>query len=303
MRRNTISHLFLTIVLTVVCCCAASYKPKPIVIKDLSRTSNATRVGPLSILAESYESKSVNLKKAGLHGVSVTFQVTGTPPHVYRFNYGDIIGVGNELYMPYTTEDAIILIEDAEKLEEGVKGGIVGTVGGGATGAAAGAALGAILGAPATGAMTGAVTGGLAGGLKGAPHYMKKLRATAIKEVNNRSLGSSFVVTSRKSGVLWFPSDVRAVEIDLEGTPVRVTIDDTGTRTTPSQPMGTVYQSPRGRTMPTQPTQEKVYHLMDSKTFHRQSCVVLQDETNPGWFDSRTKAVTAGGIPCSECNP
>jgi tetratricopeptide (TPR) repeat protein len=57
-------------------------------------------------------------------------------------------------------------------------------------------------------------------------------------------------------------------------------------------------------TMPTiQPTGGKVYHLMNSREFHRPSCSIIGSETNLGEFISRNEALTSGAIPCKLCNP
>ena len=57
------------------------------------------------------------------------------------------------------------------------------------------------------------------------------------------------------------------------------------------------------RTSRPRPVGGKVYHLSNSRVFHRPSCSSIRGETNLGEFSSRGKAIKTGAIPCKSCNP
>ncbi len=214
----------LIIVLIILYGCATHYNPQPIVLKDLSKSSAATREGSLRILAETYESNSVDFKKAGLHGVFISFQVTGISAHAYQFMSDDIVGIGKQTYRAYPKGDVVARIYNAEKLKEGGKGAAAGAGVGGALGAALGAILGAFGGSPGTGAALGAASGAAVGGVGGGPEYVDKLKKAAVEEVENRCFNYPITVTNRADGVIFFPHDVRVVEIMVDYKPVRVPI-------------------------------------------------------------------------------
>jgi hypothetical protein len=214
----------LIVVLIILCGCATHYNPQPIVLKDLSKSSAATREGPLRILAKTYKSNSVDFKKAGLHGVFLSFQVTGIPAHTYQFMYSDIVGIGKQTYKPYPKGDVIARIYNSDKLKESGKGAAAGVGVGGAIGAALGAILGAFGGNPGTGAALGAASGAAVGGASVPSYYVEKLREAATEEVENRGFDYPITVMNRADGVIFFPHDVKVVEILVDYKPVRVPI-------------------------------------------------------------------------------
>lgn len=220
--------LYLVLILSVLSGCATTYKPQPIIISDLTRTPNVTWLGPLGLYAETYESNTgIDIRKAGLHGVLLTIQVVREPDALkklqdtYQFDYGDIIGIGTEQYMPYPLSDALTKMINSETLNESIGGAAFGIATGAGIGAAAGTALGAILGARGEGlgifAGAGAVYGALPGGVVGWRKYKQALEDALFTEVSSRSLELPFTVTNQMSGVVWFPSDVHSIQVSVDG--------------------------------------------------------------------------------------
>ena len=71
-------NLVLLICLLAICCLAAKkYKPQPIVVRELSKLSTATKVGSLCMFVEDYGKHSnFDFSKANLRAVQLTLQNT-----------------------------------------------------------------------------------------------------------------------------------------------------------------------------------------------------------------------------------
>ena len=210
--------------------CATTYKPQPIVIKDLSTNPDAVSIADLKFHAETYQSNTgVDLSKAALHGIMLNIQRDiygdkGTPVEVSQFDYGDIVGVGDNIYMPYLPEDVFVKMSNSAIVKESIKGAAVGVGAGAAAGAVIGAIIGAIAGDAGTGALYGAGSVVSLGGSSGFKAYREKLKEALTLETKNRSITFPILVERRAVGVLWFPYDVHTIEINYDGAIKRISV-------------------------------------------------------------------------------
>ena len=305
--------LVLLICLLSICCLAAKkYKPQPIVVRELSTLSVATRVGSLCMFAEDYARHSeFDFSKANLRAVQLTLQNTShdTYAAVHQFYYADFHGIGNKEYMPYPYHDAFVLMDNSTAFAESAKSSVLGTLGGSAIGAAIGAGVGAVTGNPVGGAATGAITGGAAGGFKGHSRYKKKATIAVDNEIQSRRIPDSITVPpgSTITGVLFFPKDTHSIRINIEGINYDLSIDN---------PRGNNVRQPRGETQRNMgssinKSQERVLEdytapVFTSKfnnVFHRPNCSKMEDSEGLTRFDTPQKAREAGYLPCNYCKP
>ena len=305
--------LVLLLCLLSVCCLAAKrYKPQPIVIKELSTLSTATKVGSLCMFVEDYARHSkFDFSKANLRAVQLTLQNTSDDifATIHQFFYTDFRGVGNKVYMPYPYDDAFALMDNSTAFAESIKGAALGTLGGGAVGAAIGAALGAITGSPAAGAATGSVLGGAAGGFKGHSHYKNEALIAVEREIQSRRIPDAITVPPGRTitGVLFFPKDTHTIRINIEGTTHDLSIDN---------PRGNSVRQPRVITQrnmdppinkgPERVLEDYTAHVFASKfnnVFHRPNCSKLENTEGLTRFDTPQKASEAGYLPCNYCKP
>ena len=298
--------------LSISCLSAERYKPQPIVVKELSNLSTATKVGSLRILAEDYAKHSkFDFSKANLRAVQLTLQNTSNDMFaaVHQYYYADFHGIGNKEYMPYPYDDAFALMDNSNVFVESAKGATLGTLGGSIVGAAVGAALGAIVGDPATGAATGAVLGGAQGGLTGHGHYKNAAIIAVDREIQSRRIPDSITVPpgSTITGVLFFPKDTHTVRINIEGINYDLSIDN---------PRGNNVKQPgvetqRNMDPPINKAPEEILEnysgaVLASKSnnlFHRPNCAKLEASEGLTRFSTPQKASEAGYLPCNYCKP
>ena len=305
--------VLLMCLLSVSCLAAKRYKPQPIVVKELSNLSIATKVGSsLCMFAEDYSKQSrFDFSKANLRAVQLTLQNTSNDMFaaVHQFYYADFHGIGSKEYMPYPYDDAFALMDNSTAFVESVKGTTLGTLGGGIVGAAVGAALGAIVGDPATGAATGAVLGGAQGGLTGHSHYKNAAIIAVDREIQSRRIPDSITVPpgSTVTGVLFFPKDTHSIRINIEGIKYVLSIDN---------PRGNNVKQPRVEThrnmdslinkAPVKILEDYTGTVLASKSnnlFHRPNCAKLEASEGLTRFSTPQKAGEAGYLPCNYCKP
>ena len=298
--------------LSISCLSAERYKPQPIVVKELSNLSTATKVGSLRILAEDYAKHSkFDFSKANLRAVQLTLQNTSNEMFetVHQYYYADFHGIGNKEYMPYPYDDAFALMDNSNVFVESAKGATLGTLGGSIVGAAVGAALGAIVGDPATGAATGAVLGGAKGGFTGHSHYKNAAIIAVDREIQSRRIPDSITVPpgSTITGVLFFPKDTHSLRINIEGINYVLSIDN---------PRGNNVKQPRVETQRNMaPSINKVpeeiledytgavFATKLSNVFHKPNCSKLKASEGLIKYDTPQKASEAGYLPCNYCRP
>ncbi len=304
--------VLLICVLSICCLAAKKYKPQPIVVRELSTLSVATRVGSLCMFAEDYARHSrFDFSKANLRAVQLTLQSIShdTYAAVHQFYYADFHGIGNKEYIPYPYHDAFVLMDNSTEFAESAKSSVLGTLGGGAVGAAIGAGVGAVTGNPVGGAATGAITGGAAGGFKGHSRYKKKATIAVDNEIQSRRIPDSITVPpgSTITGVLFFPKDTHSIRINIEGINYDLSIDN---------PRGNNVRQPRGETQRNMGSsiskdQERVsedytatvFASKFNNVFHRQNCSKMEDLKGLTRFDTPQKAREAGYLPCNYCKP
>ena len=121
--------------------------------------------------------------------------------------------------MPYSYQDAFMLMDNSTEFAESVKGSAVGTLGGAVVGATFGAALGLIGGDPGLAAATFSVIGGFSGGAIGYEHYKNEATLAVDNEIQSRIMPDNITVQpgSRITGVLFFPVDTHTIRINIEG--------------------------------------------------------------------------------------
>jgi hypothetical protein len=306
-------NLVLLICLLAICCLAAKkYKPQPIVVRELSKLSTATKVGSLCMFVEDYGKHSnFDFSKANLRAVQLTLQNTSHDMFsaVHQFFYADFNGIGNKHYIPYPYEDAFTLMDNSSSFVASMKGSLVGSLGGSALGAALGAAVGAISGNPVTGAATGAITGGAAGAYKGHRNYKNKATIAVDTEIQSRKIPDVITVppNSKITGVLFFPKDTHTIRINIEGINYDLSIDN---------PKGNNDGYPRWETQremdssvnrdPEMVLENYTGHVFVGEShnqFHRPNCSRLEDSESLTRFDTAHEANEAGYLPCNYCKP
>ena len=305
--------LVLLICFLSICCLAAKrYKPQPIVVKELSNLSIATKVGSLRMLAEDYAKHSTfDFSKANLRAVQLTLQNTSHDMYsaVHQFYYSDFHGIGNKEYMPYTYGDAFALMDNSTAFVESVKGAALGTLGGAIVGGAVGAVVGAILGDPAGGAAIGSAMGAPSGGFQGYRHYKNEAIIAVDREIQSRRIPDSITVPpgSTITGVLFFPKDTHSIRINIEGINYVLSIDN---------PRGNNVKQPRVETQrnmdpPINKAPEEiledytgaVFASKLSNVFHKPDCSKLEASEDLIKYDTPQKASEAGYLPCNYCKP
>jgi hypothetical protein len=305
--------VLLMCLLSVSCLAAKRYKPQPIVVKELSNLSIATKVGSsLCMFAEDYSKQSrFDFSKANLRAVQLTLQNTSNDMFaaVHQFYYADFHGIGSKEYMPYPYDDAFALMDNSTAFVESAKGAALGTLGGAAVGAAVGAAIGAIAGDPFTGAATGAVMGGSTGGPQGYSHYKNEAIIAVDREIQSRRIPDSITVPpgSTVTGVLFFPKDTHSIRINIEGIKYVLSIDN---------PRGNNVKQPRVEThrnmdslinkAPVKILEDYTGTVLASKSnnlFHRPNCAKLEASEGLTRFSTPQKAGEAGYLPCNYCKP
>jgi len=305
--------VLLMCLLSVSCLAAKRYKPQPIVVKELSNLSIATKVGSsLCMFAEDYSKQSrFDFSKANLRAVQLTLQNTSNDMFaaVHQFYYADFHGIGSKEYMPYPYDDAFALMDNSTAFVESAKGAALGTLGGAAVGAAVGAAIGAIAGDPFTGAATGAVMGGSTGGPQGYSHYKNEAIIAVDREIQSRRIPDSITVPpgSTVTGVLFFPKDTHSIRINIEGIKYVLSIDN---------PRGNNVKQPRVEThrnmdslinkAPVKILEDYTGTVLASKSnnlFHRPNCAKLEASEGLTRFSTPQKASEAGYLPCNYCKP
>ena len=305
--------VLLMCLLSVSCLAAKRYKPQPIVVKELSNLSIATKVGSsLCMFAEDYSKQSrFDFSKANLRAVQLTLQNTSNDMFaaVHQFYYADFHGIGSKEYMPYPYDDAFALMDNSTAFVESAKGAALGTLGGAAVGAAVGAAIGAIAGDPFTGAATGAVMGGSTGGPQGYSHYKNEAIIAVDREIQSRRIPDSITVppSSTITGVLFFPKDTHSIRINIEGIKYVLSIDN---------PRGNNVKQPRVEThrnmdslinkAPVKILEDYTGTVLASKSnnlFHRPNCAKLEASEGLTRFSTPQKAGEAGYLPCNYCKP
>ena len=305
--------VLLMCLLSVSCLAAKRYKPQPIVVKELSNLSIATKVGSsLCMFAEDYSKQSrFDFSKANLRAVQLTLQNTSNDMFaaVHQFYYADFHGIGSKEYMPYPYDDAFALMDNSTAFVESAKGAALGTLGGAAVGAAVGAAIGAIAGDPFTGAATGAVMGGSTGGPQGYSHYKNEAIIAVDREIQSRRIPDSITVPpgSTVTGVLFFPKDTHSIRINIEGIKYVLSIDN---------PRGNNVKQPRVEThrnmdslinkAPVKILEDYTGTVLASKSnnlFHRPNCAKLEASEGLTRFSTPQKASEAGYLPCNYCTP
>ena len=305
--------VLLMCLLSVSCLAAKRYKPQPIVVKELSNLSIATKVGSsLCMFAEDYSKQSrFDFSKANLRAVQLTLQNTSNDMFaaVHQFYYADFHGIGSKEYMPYPYDDAFALMDNSTAFVESAKGAALGTLGGAAVGAAVGAAIGAIAGDPFTGAATGAVMGGSTGGPQGYSHYKNEAIIAVDREIQSRRIPDSITVPpgSTITGVLFFPKDTHSIRINIEGINYVLSIDN---------PRGNNVKQPRVEThrnmdslinkAPVKILEDYTGTVLASKSnnlFHRPNCAKLEASEGLTRFSTPQKAGEAGYLPCNYCKP
>ena len=305
--------VLLMCLLSVSCLAAKRYKPQPIVVKELSNLSIATKVGSsLCMFAEDYSKQSrFDFSKANLRAVQLTLQNTSNDMFaaVHQYYYADFHGIGNKEYMPYPYDDAFALMDNSTAFVESAKGAALGTLGGAAVGAAVGAAIGAIAGDPFTGAATGAVMGGSTGGPQGYSHYKNEAIIAVDREIQSRRIPDSITVPpgSTVTGVLFFPKDTHSIRINIEGIKYVLSIDN---------PRGNNVKQPRVETQrnmdslinkaPVEILEDYTGAVLASKSnnlFHRPNCAKLEASEGLTRFSTPQKASEAGYLPCNYCKP
>lgn len=310
MHRTT---LVLLICLLSICCLAPKrYKPQPIVVKELSNLSIATKVGSLRMLAEDYAKHSkFDFSKANLRAVQLTLQSTSHDMYsaVHQFYYTDFHGIGNKEYMPYPYDDAFALMDNSTAFVESAKGAALGTLGGAIVGGAVGAVVGAVLGDPAGGAAVGSAMAAPSGGYRGYRHYKNEAIIAVDREIQSRRIPDSITVPpgSTITGVLFFPKDTHTVRINIEGTNYELSIDN---------PRGNIVKPPRVETQrnmdpPINKAPEvileaytgAVFVSKSNNVFHRPNCQKMKHSEGLTRFDTPQKASEAGCLPCNYCKP
>ncbi|MGR3303262.1 MAG: glycine zipper family protein [Candidatus Scalindua sp.] len=304
--------LVLLICLLSICCLAAKkYKPQPIVVRELSTLSTATKVGSLCMFAEDYAKHSkFDFSKANLRAVQLTLQNTSDDifATIHQFFYTDFRGIGNKVYMPYPYDDAFALMDNSIAFTESIKGAALGTLGGAIVGRIIGAAIGTATKTPGA-ATVGTVTGGAAGGYKGYGHYKNEAIIAVDREIQSRRIPDAIMVPPGRTitGVLFFPKDTHTIRINIEGTTYDLSIDN---------PRGNNVKQPRWETQrnmdpPINKGLERILedytsHVFASKfnnVFHRPNCSKMEDTEGLIRFDTPQKASEAGYLPCNYCNP
>ncbi len=213
------------------CLTSKKYNPQPIVLRELTTLPEAVKVGSLYMFAEEYVSLSgLDFSKAKLRTVRLTLQNTSSEKDEYaathEFDFTDFRGIGKKEYEPYPYSDAYILLDNSADTTESIKGTALGAVGGGAIGAAVGAAIGAIGGDAGSSAALGAVLGGTGGGFKGHQHYKAKASIVVDKEIYSRKMPEYINIQpgTKITGILFFPSDINALHINIEGVNYNISI-------------------------------------------------------------------------------
>jgi len=306
--------VLLMCILSVSCLAAKRYKPQPIVVKELSNLSIATKVGSsLCMFAEDYSKQSrFDFSKANLRAVQLTLQNTSNDMFaaVHQFYYADFHGIGSKEYMPYPYDDAFALMDNSTAFVESAKGAALGTLSGAAVGAAVGAVIGAIAGDPFTGATTGAVMGGSTGGPQGYSHYKNEAIIAVDREIQSRRIPDSITVPpgSTITGVLFFPKDTHSIRINIEGIKYVLSIDN---------PKGNNVKQPRVETQSNNmaPSIYKVpEEILEDYTgavfatkltniFHKPNCSKLKTSEGLIKYDTPQNASEAGLLPCNYCKP
>ena len=272
-----------------VCCLAAKkYKPQPIVVRELSTLSVATRVGSLYMFAEDYAKHSkFDFSKANLRAVQLTLQNIShdTYATVHQFYYDNFHGIGSKEYMPYPYHDAFVLMDNSTAFAESAKSSAVGALGSSAVGAAIGAAVGAVTGSP--------VVGAAAGGFKGHRNYKNKATIAVGNEIQSRRIPDFITVPpgSKISGVLFFPKDTHTIRINIEGINYDLSIDN---------PRGNNERQPRrekqknmGQERILEDYTATVFVSKFNNVFHRPNCSKIEDFEGLIKFDTPQKASEA----------